>query len=104
MLFLVYWELNEKMPLAERIQIAQKLTSPEVFPPEGVNILRWDITADNWGVMIAETENFSDLYRALTTWRAAGAGFFKVSKTSPAMPVAEYMPITAEIVSTLGAT
>ena len=46
MLFLTYWELNENMPVAERMGIAQKLTSSGLFPPKGVKILRWDETPD----------------------------------------------------------
>ncbi len=40
MLFLSYWELNENMPVAERMGIARKLTSSGPFPPKGVKILR----------------------------------------------------------------
>ena len=35
MLFVTYWEVNENMPVEERAQIAQKLTSSGLFPPRG---------------------------------------------------------------------
>ena len=54
MLFLTYWELNEGMSVEERQQVAQKLTSSGLFPPKGVNIIRWDGTPDGWGILVAE--------------------------------------------------
>ena len=102
MLFLTYWELNENMPDEERLQIADKLTSSGLFPPKGVNILRWDGTPDAWGVLLLEAENAADAFRALNMWRAAGAGFFKTTKTSPAMPIQELIPVAAEIQKALG--
>jgi len=83
MLFLTYWELNENMADPERQQVAQKLTSKGLFPPNGVKVIRWDVTPDNWGVLIFEAED--------------SAGFFKTTKTAPALPVVEAIPIGAEI-------
>ncbi len=40
MLFLTYWELNENMSNAERLQVANKLMGAGLFPPEGVNMIR----------------------------------------------------------------
>ncbi len=96
MLFLTYWELNENMPPAERMAIAQKLTSSGLFPPKGVKILRWDQTPDAWGILLMEADNAMDAALALDTWRMAGAGFFKQTKTAPAMPIAEALPHWAE--------
>jgi len=101
MLFLTYYELNENLPVAERLQIAQKLTSAGLFPPKGVNIIRWDGTADGWGILIAEAESAAGIAEAVDMWRAAGAGFFKSTKTSPAVPVQESMPRTAELLKAL---
>jgi hypothetical protein len=101
MLFLMYWELNENRSSAENIQAAQKLTGTGLFPPEGVNIIRWDMTADNWGILLAEAETAADMHRAIGMWRAAGAGFFKVTKTSPAMPVQEEIPMIAEMLQAM---
>ena len=79
MLFLTYWEVNENMPVAERMSIAQKLTSSGFFPPKGVKILRWDETPDAWGILLMEADNAMDVALALDSWRMAGAGFFKRS-------------------------
>jgi hypothetical protein len=97
MLFLTYWELNENMPESERQQVAQKLTSKGLFPPKGVKVIRWDGTPDNWGVLILEAEDAAGAFRALDLWRAAGAGFFKLTKTAPALPVQELIPLGGEI-------
>ena len=96
MLFLTYWELNENMPSRERQQVAEKLTSKGLFPPKGVNIIRWDGTPDGWGIVLLETDNAADAYRTLDLWRAAGAGFFKLTRTAPALPVQEIIPLGAE--------
>ncbi len=104
MLFVTYWEVNENMPVKERIQIAQELTSSGLFPPKGVNVIRWDGTPDLWGVIIAEAETAADMVRAVGMWRAAGAGFFKFTKTAPAMPIQELVPIEGELVQTLAST
>ena len=102
MLFLIYWELNENMPVGERLQIGQKLTSSGLYPPKGVNVIRWDITPDGWGITLVEAENATDVGRSIDMWRASGAGFFKCIKTSPAIPVQEYMPMVGELLKTMG--
>lgn len=104
MLFLTYWELNENMSVEERLQISQKLTSSKLFPPKGVNIVRWDVTPDGWGILLAEAETAADINQALNMWRAAGVGFFKFTKTSPAMPIQEAISRTAELLKTLSST
>jgi hypothetical protein len=101
MLFLTYWELNEGMPEEERGQAGQKLMSKGLFPPKGVKVIRWDGTPDGWGILVLEAENAADVFRALDLWRAAGAGFFKATKTAPALPVQDLMPLGAEITETL---
>ena len=103
MLFISYWELNENMPEQERLQIAQKLTTSGLFPPQdGVKIVRWDATPDLWGVLIMEAENAADVFRAIGMWRAAGPGFFKTIKTAPALPIEEVIPVVAGVVQQLG--
>ena len=102
MLFLTYWELNENMPEAERLQVADKLMSAGLFPPTGVNIIRFDGTPDAWGIILLEADNAADAFRAVDVWRAAGAGFFKLTKTAPAMPIQDLIPIAAEMQKALG--
>jgi len=104
MLFVTYWELNENMSVEQRLEVGQKLTSSGLFPPENVNIIRWDITPDGWGILITEAENAADIDQAINMWRATGAGFFNVTKTAPAMPVQEAISNTAELLKTLSST
>jgi hypothetical protein len=103
MLFLTYWELNEDTPAAQQLQAAQKLMSSGLFPSKDVNILRWDVTPDNWGILLCEAESASAINQALVIWRAACPGFFKTTRTAPAMPVQEAMPLTGELLKTLAA-
>ena len=102
MLFLTYWELNEHTPAGAQIQASQKLMSSGLFPPKNVNILRWDITPDSWGILLCEAESAADINQALAMWRAACPGFFTTTRTAPAMPVQESIPLTADLLKTLG--
>jgi hypothetical protein len=102
MLFVTVWELNENTPVAANVGAAQKLMSAGVFPPEGVTIIRWDATPDGWGILVTEAENVGALELALTAWRAATPGFFKMTRTAPASPVQETVARTAELIQRLG--
>jgi len=81
--------------------IAQKLTSSGHFPPKGVKILRWDETPDAWGILLMEADSAMDAALALDSWRMAGAGFFKQTKTAPALPITEAMPHWAEALTAI---
>ncbi len=100
MLFISYWELNENVSVQERLEFAKKLTSGGAFPPAGVNIVRWDITSDLWGITILEADNVIDVFKTFDMWRTK-AGFFKTVKTAPAMPVQEAMPQAGEFIQSL---
>lgn len=89
MLFLTYWKLNENMSVQERQEIAETLTGEGAFPPEGVEILRWDGTPDGWGIVLWETDDYVALDTALNMWRASGTPFFEETKTAPAAPATE---------------
>lgn len=89
MLFLSYWELNENMSEAERMAVARKLTQSGLFPPKGVNVLRWDETPDGWGILLIEAETAMAATQTLAVWRMAGAGFFRMTKTAPAFPICD---------------
>jgi hypothetical protein len=52
---------------------------------------------------MAEAESAVAINQALVMWRTACPGFFKTTKTAPAMPVQESIPLTAELLKTLGA-
>ncbi len=102
MLFVCYWELNENMPATERLAVAQKLTGIGLFPNKNVEILRWDITPDLWGVTLFQADSAADVEQFVGVWRAAGAGFFKTTRTAPLTPVMEMMARSAELLKTLG--
>jgi hypothetical protein len=102
MLFITYWELNENSAVAANLEAATKLTSSGMFPPENVQVLRWDITPDNWGILLVEADSAQAINDALSMWRAAVPGFFKSTKTSPAIAVQEAIPAAARILQTLG--
>jgi hypothetical protein len=100
MLFLTYWELNEAMPIEQRLQITQKLTS--MLPLKGVNIIQWVITPDAWGILLAEAESVADISQALDVWRVAGAGFFKSTRTAPAQSIQEAATQQSDLLKSLG--
>ena len=60
-----------------------------------------DTTPDLWGVVIFEADTVEQSVQAIGTWRAAGAGFFKLTKTSPMMPVQELVPIMGGVLEKL---
>ena len=101
MLFLMYWELSENVSVADRLKTIKEVTSSGLFPPEGVNILRFDATPGNWGISVLEADNAEDVFKAISIWRAAKEGFFKTVKVSPAMPIKEVMPLNASILEAL---
>ena len=104
MLFLTYWELNENMSMEDRLAAGQKLTSSGMFPPEGINIIRWDITPDGWGVTIFEADSEAAASRAMNMWRMAATGIYKCTKTSTARPVQEEMESGGELLKMLGSS
>ena len=97
MLFVSYWEIDENASVKERFAAASKLASSGLFPPPNVKILRWDMTPDWWGIMVLEADNPADVASALDVWRVAFDGFFRVTKTSSAMPVAESFPYMTKL-------
>jgi hypothetical protein len=103
MLFITYWELNENSAVSSNLEAANKLTASGMFPPPNVQILRWDITPDNWGILLVEADSVQAINDALTMWRAAVPGFFKITKTAPVLPVQEAIPATVKILEALNA-
>ena len=101
MLFLNHWELNENMSEQERLQIVAKLNSLGLFPPKGVTIIRFDCTPDAWGILLFEADSAAAAIQMLDVWRLAGAGFFKATKTAPAMPIPEAVALSTSIVEAL---
>lgn len=89
MLFLCYWELNENMDSMKRIKIAKFLTDAGIFPPPGIEIIRFDKTPGNWGVTVFKADSAEAAASLIGMWRVAAPGIFKKVKMSPALTVPE---------------
>ncbi|PKB71858.1 MAG: hypothetical protein BZY87_03220 [SAR202 cluster bacterium Io17-Chloro-G6] len=95
MQFMSYFELNENISEAERLAGVAKVMEKGLYPPEGVNVISWMSSPDLWGVAIVEADTMEQVVSALAVWRAAVPGFFKLTKTSPAVSIQEIIPIAA---------
>ena len=102
MLFMTYFELSQDVPLTAGLAGAQKIMAAGLFPAPDVTIIRWDISPDSWGVLLAEAESVAAIEGAINVWRAAIPGFFRVTRTAPAAPVQENIGRTAELLQRLG--
>jgi len=87
MLFLCYWELNRNLPTMTHVKIANMLTEAGLFPPEGVELIRFDKTASGWGVTVFKADSAEAASSLIALWSVAVPGFFQKVKLSPAMPV-----------------
>jgi hypothetical protein len=67
-----------------------------------VPILRWDITPDNWDILLVEADSAQAINDAISMWRAAVPDFFKSTKAAPALPVQEAIPAAGRILQALG--
>ncbi len=101
MQFITYFELNENMAESDRQAAAGKIMASGLFPPEGVEIIRWDSTPDLWGTLVFEADSVEKVVEAIGQWRIAAAGFFKSTKTAPVMPVQEILPLIGGMVEKL---
>ncbi|WP_207591328.1 DUF3303 family protein [Halomontanus rarus] len=103
MLFLTYWKLNEGLSAQETNEIATSLTQEGLFPPEGAEVIRWDVTPDQWGIVLWEADDYRAVNNGLTMWRAAAGekAFFEETRTAPAAPVEEVIPETAALLEQL---
>lgn len=102
MLFITYWELNENLAFSETLQAANKLTTSGLFPPTNAQIVRWDVTPDNWGILLLEADSAQAVNDSISMWRAATPGFFKLTKTAPLMSVQDALPAGARLLQALG--
>ena len=100
MLYLNYWELNEKIDPVELGKLGMKMA--ELSDIEGVETLSWVITPDFWGMSLLKVENEEAAFRMVTRWRVAMPGIFKKWKAALAMEVAESIPIVMSVAKELG--
>jgi len=98
MLFITYWELNQDFDPADLAEITQLILSKKLYPTEGVKQLGWYVsTGDYWGITIAEADTEEQLVKDMSVWRMAKPGLFKTTKTSPAMEIAQVLPILMKL-------
>jgi hypothetical protein len=97
MLFLCYWELNENIAVIDHLKVGKILNEAGLFPPPGIEILRFDITPDYWGVTLFNAESAEAAFTIIDLWRTGGAGFFKTVKMSPALTVPDASALGAKI-------
>lgn len=101
MLFLIHWELNEAVSPQQRIAAMNRLISAELYPPQNLKVLRFDITPADWGVSLLEANSTAAVMTYLGAWRVACPGIFKSTKVSPAIPVQESIAEISPIIEKL---
>lgn len=99
MLFLSYWELNEKITPKDIVELAAELMEKGLYPAEGTKILGWYTTTEVpiWGITIEEAENVESILKGAAAWTNAKPGFFKVLRVSPAMAAEDAMRVVMEM-------
>ena len=93
MLYLIYWEIDEKINPAEIVKAGAKITQLEEI--EGTELLSWIITPDHWGISLMKVENEEAAFKTVARWRLALPGIFKSWKGALAMEVEKAMPMLA---------
>lgn len=104
MLFLCYWQLNENIPVLDHLKVAKFLQEAGLFPPPGIEIIRFDMTPDYWGVTVFTAESAEAAFAVIDLWRVAGTGFFKKVKVSPALTVKDASALGAKLYKTVKET
>lgn len=101
MLFITYYELANDVELDEVLEAGNRLIEEGHWPPEGMDVIRWDGTVNRWGVTIAEADDFETIYRAQAMWETLVPGMFAEIKTVPGAPVEEIMAEGGEVLNEL---
>ena len=101
MLFLCYWQLNENISVLDHLKVGKLLQESGLFPPPGIEIIRFDMTPDYWGVTVFTAESAEAAFAVIDLWRVAGTGFFKKVKVSPALPVKDASALGAKLYKTV---
>jgi len=101
MLFLCYWQLNENIPVLDHLKVGKFLQEAGLFPPPGIEIIRFDMTPDYWGITVFTAESAEAAFAVIDLWRVAGTGFFKKVKVSPALSVKDASALGAKLYKTV---
>jgi len=97
MLFVTYFELNDNLDPTVIADLAQKFTSKKLFPVEGVKILNWLVTTENWGIVISEDTSEEAMFKDVNMWRIAMPGIFKTINSAVAMEAAKLIPLLLKL-------
>ena len=97
MLFLTYYELNENLDPTLIGELVQKFMSKKLFPTEGVKIITWLLTPENWGIVISEDDSEEAMFKDVNMWRIALPGCFKTIKAAVAMEAAKVVPLLLKL-------
>jgi hypothetical protein len=98
MLFIQYWELNEEKKAEEILAAGEALMESGLWPPEGAEILRWDMANDYWGITVFEADSYEAVDQGTELWRIALPGIFNKTRTAVAAPVDQVMGQHAELI------
>lgn len=97
MLFVTYYELNDNLDPTLIGELVQKFMSKKLFPTEGVKIITWLLTPENWGIVISEDDSEEAMFKDVNMWRIAMPGIFKTIKAAVAMEAAKVVPLLLKL-------
>ena len=100
MLFLMYFELNERLKPSEIVMAGQqilKINWEGVADVDDYEASNWLLTPGGWGIATVETSSMKNVIGAVNMWREALPGWFKTIKFEPAMKVEEAMPLLLQV-------
>jgi len=101
LLFVCYWELNENMPVEEHLMLGKKLLESGLFPPPGIELIRFDMTPGYWGITVFKAASSEDAFACINIWRTAGTGVFKKINVSPALTVMDASALGSTLYQTV---
>lgn len=96
MQFIGYWQLRLDKSHQELLKAAGEQGLMDAFPPDGVEILRWDVTPSDWGIVVMEAEDAEAIDKAIKMWQA-NQSWFEEIKVEPARPVEDRVDTLNEL-------
>jgi len=90
-LFISSFEIGRDLSEEDIIEASQTLAEAGMWSPEGMEVIRWDTTVNDWGIVISEANDYETTNRSWTMWEALVPGIFAAKKMAPAAPVEESM-------------
>lgn len=96
MLFIAYWELRDDQSIEERAAAIEEQGLLELTLDGDFEVLRWDVTPANWGIIVIEADDVKTVDKAFSRWRAKQPWFQKV-KVGPAQPATDRIEMLGEV-------